>query len=442
MARQFRTKVALAKELLAKSARVWAHELAANLHSLSGSGCRLEMTQSTLPTVIHVVLTLTPGGTERLVIELCTRLKYVVRPVVCCLDESGVWSNKLTDQGIPVHALERRPGFHPSLAWRVARLARRYRASVLHCHHYSPFVYGVLAGRLARDLSLVFTEHGRLSDAPPSVKRRVMNPILGSLPARLFAVSADLKRHMVAEGFAERRIHVLHNGIDVGLRPSTADRERARHGLGLVPDEFVCGTVGRLDPVKHLTMLVEAHAALRSTGASVHLVVVGGGAEQGALEQLVRRWGTADTVRFIGHRDDVRNLLPALDVYVNCSLHEGISLTILEAMAAALPVIATRVGGNPEVVVDGETGLLVSTRATESLTQALVILMRDAGKRQQMGDAGRRRVERAFDITQMVGEYRREYERLAGITGGTLQNDAVEDALCVDSAERSPFQAH
>jgi glycosyltransferase involved in cell wall biosynthesis len=189
-------------------------------------------------------------------------------------------------------------------------------------------------------------------------------------------------------------------------------------------------------------MLVEAHAALRSTGASVHLVVVGGGAEQGALEQLVRRWGTADTVRFIGHRDDVRNLLPALDVYVNCSLLEGISLTILEAMAAALPVIATRVGGNPEVVVDGETGLLVSTRATESLTQALVILMRDAGKRQQMGDAGRRRVERAFDITQMVGEYRREYERLAGITGGTLQNDAVEDALCVDSAERSPFQAH
>jgi glycosyltransferase involved in cell wall biosynthesis len=393
-------------------------------------------------TVMHVVLSLSPGGTERLVVDLCTRLERVARPVVCCLDEPGDWSRELTERGVPVHALRRRPGFHPSLAWRIARLARRYRTRALHCHHYSPFVYGVLAGRLTRDLGVVFTEHGRLSDDAPSRKRHLVNPILGRLPARLFAVSADLKRHMVAEGFPERRVRVIHNGIEPGMRPSAADRERARKALGLSAHEFVCGTVGRLDPVKHLSMLLEAHADIQATGAAMRVVIVGGGPELAALKQLACRCGAADSVRFLGYRSDVRHLLPAFDVYVNCSLHEGISLTILEAMAAALPVIATRVGGNPEVVVDGETGMLVSTRETCSLVSALAALMRDPEQCRQMGQAGRWRVAHHFDVGRMITEYRHEYERFLNIRGSVGLDDAMKNALSVESPEHSPSQVH
>jgi glycosyltransferase involved in cell wall biosynthesis len=434
-----KTKVTGIADLFVTTQVKRGHVMAVPLQSIPGYlDDQIPGGQLTPPlTVMHVVLSLSPGGTERLVIELCTRLWPAVQPVVCCLDGPGDWSRELTEQGIPVHALERTPGFHPSLGWHIARLARRYGASVLHCHHYSPFVYGVLASRLMRDVGVVLTEHGRLSNDEPSPKRRLANVILGRGPGRLFAVSADLKRHMVAEGFPERRVGVIHNGIELGVRPSVADRERARRNLGWSAHEFVCGTVGRLDPVKHLSMLIDAHAALRASCPNLRLAIVGGGPERSALEELAHRHDIGNFVTFLGHRDDVRQLLPAFDAYVNCSLHEGISLTILEAMAATLPVIATRVGGNPEIVVEGETGMLISSRATDALVSALAGLMRDRERCRQMGEAGRQRIEHYFDIRRMVGDYRREYERA---TGTGIVNDVVRDTLCVESAEHSPFQ--
>src|SRR5438128_2208646 len=180
---------------------------------------------------MHLVLSLSPGGTERLVIEICHRLGASVDSTVCCLDEAGEWASQLTSTGIPVVALNRRPGFHPSLAIRVAGLLERHEVDVLHCHHYSPFVYGALATVLTglkRRVRLVFTEHGRLSNAPPSAKRRWVNPLLARLPGRICAVSGDLKRHMIAEGFPADRIRVVYNGIDLGEIARPQDRIAAR----------------------------------------------------------------------------------------------------------------------------------------------------------------------------------------------------------------------
>ena len=168
-------------------------------------------------------------------------------PAVCCLDEPGDWASELTTRGIPVIALGRRAGFHPSLATQIAALARRVGASVIHCHHYSPYVYSALATILNRRCGLVFTEHGRLSDAVPSRKRRVVNPWLARIPGAIVAVSADLKRHMVAEGFPERRVDVIYNGIAAGARAGVHDRAAVRNSLGLPPDAFVRAGVARLD---------------------------------------------------------------------------------------------------------------------------------------------------------------------------------------------------
>jgi glycosyltransferase involved in cell wall biosynthesis len=396
-----------------------------------------------MSTVMQVVLSLSPGGTERLVIEICRRLAGVTGSVVCCLDEAGEWAPELTELGIPVHVLGRQPGFHPSLAHRIARLARQHRADVLHCHHYSPFVYGVLASCLTRRLGVLFTEHGRLSDAAPSRKRQKVNPMIGRLPAGIYAVSEDLKRHMVAEGFPERRIEVVHNGIDAGVRPSREARAVVRADLGIPADALVVGTIGRLDPVKNFASLLDAHAAVRSQ-LHAHLVIVGDGPERPGLEALARSLDIAGSVHFVGFRSDARAILPACDLYVNSSTHEGISLTVLEAMAATLPVVATRVGGNPEVVMNGETGLLVPARSASHLALAIATLLDDPQRRRTMGEAARWRVKRYFTIERMVNRYLRGYERygLGNRDGETPASADWSNASCVESAALSRSRTH
>ena len=395
------------------------------------------------PAVMQVVLSLAPGGTERLVIEICRRLAGATRSIVCCLDEAGEWAPEVADLGIPVHVIGRQPGFHPSLARRIAQLARQYRVDALHCHHYSPFVYGVLASCLTRRLGVLFTEHGRLSDAGPSRKRQGVNPMIGRLPSSIYAVSDDLKRHMVAEGFPERRIEVVHNGIDAGARPTREARATVRRELGIPHDALVVGTIGRLDPVKNLASLLEAHAAVRGA-IHPHLVIVGEGPERSALQALARSLDIAGSVHFVGYRSDARGILPACDVYVNSSTHEGISLTVLEAMAATLPVVATYVGGNPEVVVDGETGLLVPGRSPRHLAFAMARLLRDPQLRQTMGEAARWRVKRHFAIDRMVDRYLRGYERYGERRhhGGDAASADWSNASCVESAAWSRSRTH
>jgi glycosyltransferase involved in cell wall biosynthesis len=366
------------------------------------------MTMAT-PRVMQVVLSLDPGGTERLVIEIAARLADAVDMRVCCLDAPGDWATELPAQGVAVHSLSRRPGFHPSLGYQVAKIAREHRIDVLHCHHYSPFVYGQLAALFRPGLRVVFTEHGRLSDNPPSPKRKFVNPLLGRLPFRIFAVSADLRRHMIAEGLPSGRIGVIHNGIEPGREPTAFERTEAKRALGLRPDEVLVGTIGRLDRVKDFPTLIRAIAIARASGLRCKLAIVGSGPEQPALAETIRALNLGEFVQLLGHRNDARAVLPAFDLYVNSSIHEGVSLTLLEAMAAALPTIATRAGGNPEVVVHGETGLLVPPRDARAQADAIRALMRAPLNRQAMGREARARVLEHFSVDRMVRRYHESY---------------------------------
>jgi glycosyltransferase involved in cell wall biosynthesis len=353
---------------------------------------------------MQLVLSLSPGGTERLVIELCRHLSGTIQSSVCCLDQRGEWAAELEALDIPVDSLSRQAGFHPTLAVELARILKERRIDVIHCHHYSPYVYGLLATVMHPRVRLVFTEHGRLSDAAPSRKRKIVNPLLARWPARLYAVSADLKRHMVAEGFPAQRLNVIYNGIDAGKRPTAPQREAARRALGVPQDAFVVGTVGRLDPVKNIPSLLRAFALLAREYPGARLVIVGDGPDRGALQAEVDSLGLGDTVVFTGYRSDVRAIMPAFDLYANTSTYEGVSLTILEAMASALPVVATNVGGNPEVVVDHETGRLVAGH-DKAIAGALLELAGDPNQRHAMGNAGRWRVKRHFSIDRMVQQY-------------------------------------
>jgi glycosyltransferase involved in cell wall biosynthesis len=360
----------------------------------------------------HVVLSLGRGGTERLVIELSRRMRPLVR-VVICLDAPGDWAGEVTNEGVPVMALHRRPGFRPLLAVSIARIAAMHGVDVLHCHHYSPFVYGRLATALRPHLRLVFTEHGRLSDAPPSSKRRLLNPMLSRFGGSIHAVSYDLKAHMEAEGFPPQRVGVIHNGIDPGPPVTGEHRLQARTALGLRSDDLALGTVARLDVVKDLGTLLRTVASLLRAWPSLQFLLVGDGPERRSLELLADELGLGRAVRFLGERDDVRTLLPAFDIYVNSSVSEGISLTLLEAMAAGRPVVATAVGGTPEVVEHGHTGFLAPARSPDALNRCIEPLLHSIGLRNEFGSAGRSRVERNFSLARMIADYQRVYEAVA-----------------------------
>jgi glycosyltransferase involved in cell wall biosynthesis len=358
-----------------------------------------------------VVLSLNPGGTERLLVELVKRLRESMDMAVCCLDEPGTWGRQLEAENIPVTVLQRRPGFHPSLGRLVAAAAQRHRATAIHAHQYTPFVYASLSRLWSRQAPLIFTEHGRLSDAPASGKRRLANGILRRAPARVFAVSEDLRQFMIAEGFRAEQVDVLYNGIDVSGLSSAKDREDVRAALGFGADAWIIGTIARLDPVKELGTLLRA-IALPRAGRPLGAVIVGDGPERARLEALAAELNVTSRVRFVGHREDARRWLAGCDVYVNSSASEGVSLTILEAMAAALPIVATRVGGTPEVVT-AECGVLVPARDPAALAQAIDATAAAPDEAKARGVAGRKRVEARFTIDRMVQDYAAVYARVS-----------------------------
>lgn len=360
------------------------------------------------PSVLQVVLSLDPGGTERLVVEIVRRLQARMPMAVCCLDSPGAWADRVTALGVPLHALGRQPGFHPLLSRSLAGVARRTGATVLHCHHYSPFVYGRLASLVTPGTRAVYTEHGRLSDAPPSTKRRLANHVIMAGARELYCVSHDLRAHLVREGVPDR-LQVIWNGIDPGEAPTPAGRAAARAALGCAADEVLVGAVARLDPVKDVPMLVEAVARAARVQPNLALAVVGDGPERAAIAAAVVRHGAGDRVRLLGHREDVRALLAGVDVFANSSTSEGISLTLLEAMAAERPIVATAVGGTPEVVVDRETGRLAPARDAAAFADALVETAADPARARARGEAGRRRLLAHFTIDEMVRRYEAIY---------------------------------
>jgi glycosyltransferase involved in cell wall biosynthesis len=364
------------------------------------------------PRVMQVVLALDVGGTERLVLDLIKRLSSKVEFSVACLDREGALARELTEYDIPVAVLGRRSGFRPGLARQIAHLASARGVDILHCHHYTPFVYGQLSAVLNRHVRVIFTEHGRLSDDAPSRKRRLVNPVLGRLGAHIFAVSHALREHMGAEGLPLDRIAVIHNGIDPGVAPDPCARAAARSRLGLRDSDLVMGTIARLDPVKDIAAMITAMPQLP---AGTRLAVVGDGPTSQELKERAAALGLTDAVLFTGQLTDAKALLPAFDVYVNSSSSEGVSIAILEAMAACVPVVATAVGGTPEIIVDGESGRLVPLRDPVALAGAVLELLSDPARRRSIGQAGRSRVIAGFTLDRMLDAY---FEAYAGSPNG------------------------
>jgi sugar transferase (PEP-CTERM/EpsH1 system associated) len=257
------------------------------------------------------------------------------------------------------------------------------------------------------------------------VSRRALRIRRACRPAiqRYVAMSRDIAAWIERDvGVPRARIRQIYSGVDTSLFRPDGPVPADVPWDDLRRDELlVLGTVGRLDPIKNQIALVEAlqriGARQPALGARLRLIVAGDGPERGRLEEAARRLTAPGQVWFAGARNDIPDLLRAMDLFVLPSLNEGVSNTLLEAMASAVPVVAARVGGNPELIADGETGVLCEAASAESLATCLSAYLADAALLRAHGLAARRRTCEEFSLEAMIGRYERFYDELVGRTG-------------------------
>ncbi len=371
-------------------------------------------------TVCHVLFSLTVGGAEVLAARLARRLSGAHRSIFCCLDDIGPLGEGLRADGFTVNHLQRRSGLNLGSSNRLASLLRSERVDVVHAHQFGPFFYGATARLLARRPGLVMTEHGRSFPDPPRRSHFLFNRTVLRREDRVVAVGEDVRRALIDnEGFPAGRVEVVYNGVDTGaFTESARHRETVRREIGVGATDFVLMQVARLDAIKDHATAVRAVGRAAERRGDVRLVIVGDGAEAGPIDTLIRDLGLGANVIRLGTRPDVARLLGAADAVLLSSRSEGIPLTLIEGMAAGLPVVSTRVGGVPEVVVEGETGLLAPAGDADALAAHILHLAGSPDLRAKLGQAGRERARASFDEGRMIASYDQIYGGFAGRAAG------------------------
>lgn len=357
--------------------------------------------------ICHIVLSLEPGGLENGVVNVANGLDPAeFHSSVCCLQRTGQFASRLR-AGVAVASMGLRPGNDFGLPLRIARLLRCWRPDIVHTRNAEAFFYGTLAARLAGVPAVVHSEHGRVF--PEKRWRALAQRLLLRHVDAAFAVSEQLRSDLVRElAVSADRFEVLYNGVHVaGLPPSRTDNAPRETG-GLV-----IGSVGRLAPVKNYGLLLHAMARLPAA-PSCRLMLIGDGPEAAALRQLATELGLQARVEFCGHREDVPQLLQGLDIFVLPSLSEGMSNTLLEAMAAGLPVLASDVGGNKELIEAERSGLLFPSGDVSALAGQLGRVLASADLRARLGAAAQLRARSEFSLEAMLARYAALYRRVSG----------------------------
>jgi sugar transferase (PEP-CTERM/EpsH1 system associated) len=355
------------------------------------------------------------GGLESIVLDLVRESRRLGQsPAVVCLERPGVLAARVEAQGVRLACVHKPPGIRLETFGRLSSLWRELRPEVVHTHQVGALFYAGPAARRTGVPLVVHTEHGRFYDQRR--RTRWIGRLAGRHAARFFCVTADIAAAAQAHHIVPRRkIQVVPNGIDTDRFRDRGEGSLVRASLGIPPEAPLIGTIGRLCQDKRQDLLIRAFQRARL--ADPHLLIVGDGPWMGRLRELVADLGLGDRVHFAGYQPQPERYLQAMDVFALSSQTEGMPLTVLEAWAAGVPVVATRVGGLPELVDDGRTGLLVACDEEEALARALGDLAADPACARRLGAAGRDRVEARFSLRRMADAYHRHYLELLGRAG-------------------------
>jgi len=351
--------------------------------------------------ILHVVESMRRGGAETVVVEHVRRAAADVEPLVCALNHGGPALELARAAGAPVFVLGKRGPAAGVGA--LAALIRREGVQLVNGHNASGGLYAALAARLAGSPPVYRTEHTIHYAGRHSILYPALEPLATALTRRVVCVcQAVLESHVSRLPWAARRFVNVANGISPA--PHTRPREDVRRGLGVAPGQPLVLSVGSLTRQKAQEVLLEAFAAAAVAAPGARLVIAGDGPLRASLEARVAALGIGARVTLAGAREDAADLMDACDAFVLSSEREGLPMTVLEAMRAGRAVVSTRIGGTPEAVVDGETGLLAPVGDAAALGRALGALLADPERRRALGEAGRRRWIERFTAARMVAD--------------------------------------
>lgn len=354
-------------------------------------------------------------------VQIATLLKYLVRDggveLSAILLNDGRLAEEIRHLGVELLVIpESRIGFLGILR-RAAKFLRGRKIHVLHSHRYKENLLAAMLALRFQIPHIVQTLHGmpepqrRLKRLRQSLISTLNRFISRTAPDRLICVSPEMTRRLRGLA-APHRLVTITNGIDFASVRSCLSAAEAKMRLGIPSDHQVLGVAGRLEPIKRLDIFLRAAAKVRAIRANTKFVIAGQGREANNLKLLAESLGIGEHVLFLGHRDDIYDVLRAFDVLVMCSDHEGLPMVLLEALALGLVVVAREVGGIPEVIQDGENGILVKSDDPSALAAACLEVLADAERRRRLADLGPKLVAKRFSAEHMAAQVAQLYRSL------------------------------
>jgi glycosyltransferase involved in cell wall biosynthesis len=321
------------------------------------------------------------------------------------MDFGGDLERELEAHDIP-HAVMNRKGLEPAVFGRLYRFIRNNRIDVVHTHHFTQLFYAAIPARLA-GARIVHTEHEFFSYTASAFSRALIRPML-PLCEQMTVVGPEVADYFVRTlGVPKRRVAVVPNGVD--LDAFDYDARNARNDIGIDQDAPVVGTIGRLEPEKNQMTLLEVFRDLRASHPKTRLIIVGNGSMAEPLRAHAQKLGVADGTHFLGYRRDVARLLAAMDVFVLPSIREGLPISLIEAMAARRPVVASSIGSVNDLVTDGQNGFVAPPDRPAAFTDAIRKLLDAPDLRRRLADAGRQNVESSYSLASVVRAYEHLY---------------------------------
>ena len=402
--------------------------------------------------VMYVIWSLGLGGAEQVVIRLAKGLdRSRFEPLIVCLNDPGPFADEAREQDIEVIALDKRGPFDLGVVGKLTRLMRDRKVSVVHTHLWGANLWGRIAANRV-GIPVVATEHNM--DVWKRRRHFALDRVLAPRTAQLVAVSDQVRRFYEERGVGRGAWVVIYNGVqlinigrreagslklEAGTNASGKSAIRNPQSAIRIGDGPVVGWIGRLVPAKRPVDFITAVADARKEIPELRGLVIGDGPERGAVEAAIRQLGLEESVTLAGMRQDVPDMLARLSALVFTSEREGLSMAMLEAMAAGVPVIATRVGGTPELIEDNVTGLLVDPGNPGASAARIVELIRDSQKRVAIADAARQRLVERFSLERMVERHQALYQSaVQRIADCGLRIADFPDALVPSSSLQPP----
>jgi glycosyltransferase involved in cell wall biosynthesis len=360
--------------------------------------------------VMHLTYDMRIGGTEMVIKNLIEGSDNDLFDMsIFCIEEPiGPWGIDLQNNGLQITAKARQPGFDTSLIFAIRKHIKDHKIDIVHCHQYTPWVYGVLAA-FGTKTKVIFTEHGRFYPDSSTWKRKLINPWLCRITDHITSISKATKLALIEfENIPENKIEVIYNGIK---KPEVIEEKVAalRQKLGISKGIRVLGTIARLDPIKNHSMMLEAFALVLKEHPNTVLIIVGDGEERNNIENKIKQLDIKDKVILPGYDPQPQHYLALMDIFLLSSLSEGTSMTILEAMSLRKFCVVTDAGGNAEIVIDKQTGLVTDNDNSSQFADAISTLLNSKTLQQEYGAAAYQRYMQEFSTSTMTYSYEHIY---------------------------------